>query len=715
LKQSIPPLGLGFLACSFQIILIREFSAQFYGNEITFGLLLGSWLFWGGLGSITAEKFQFSRTKTLRLYHIIVLLFPLSLICLRFARFFLGVLPGEMIGITPMLIFSLILSLFISFPLGILFVFNIHLHEGDLSRVYLLESIGASVGGLVIYFICIPLFSNWQATVIIGALVSGTVFGIQQKRKEAYWLAPLAILLAAFYIFDLPSQKIVWQPFQLIQSTDSRYGKLQLIQTEEQISLYDNNQPVYTYPDLFSSEESVHFAMLQHPEARQILLIGGGIGSSLKQALKYPKTRIDYVELDPEIIRISLPHLPEQVTTILNNSRVHTYYQDGRAYLSGSSKIYDVILMNLSEPANAQLNRFYSIEFFRMIRTHLEDRGLFSFRVASAENYISPELQSFLSSLFFTLAEVFPFVEIIPGNANIFLASDRPLSLDLKGIEEKSERLRLDNTYIIPQILFSRLSPLRIDRLRAAVNSGRKTINRDLAPISYFHNSVLWSTQFRGIEAKLFSGLASINSFWLLDFPLVLFLILLIFMGMRRKASYFVLTPLAVMGFTTMVTEILLIIAYQAFNGYLYQRVALLLAAFMIGLSSGAFMGMRKKKVYFSQLMVDQAGFILLLAFCFFILRIQPHEIMFVLLLFGLGFLGGDLFIVANCLFLREKRNYGLGYGLDLLGSFAGAIVVSSVLIPLVGLLPLLKYLILMNSFGLLFLAWGQKQKHIFI
>jgi len=709
LKQSIPPLGLGFLACSFQIILIREFLAHFYGNEIAFGLLLGSWLLWGGLGSISAEKLVFSRTKTFHLYYIIVFLVLLCLLCLRFSRFFLGILPGEMTGITPMLIFSLVFALFISFPLGVLFVFNIHLQDGDLSRVYLLESIGASVAGLVIYFIFIPRFSNWQSAVIIGALVSITVFGIQRKKKEVFWLVPLAILLTAFYIFDLPSQKIAWKPFQLIQSKDSRYGKLQLIQTEEQISLYDNNHSVFSYPDLFSSEESVHFAMIQHPEARQVLLIGGGIGGSLKQVLKYPHALIDYVELDPEIIRISLPHLPEQEHSILNHSRIKTYYQDGRAYLTGSSKRYDVIILNVAEPATAQLNRFYTIEFFRLARSHLEDRGLFSFRIPSAENYISPELRNFLSSLFFTLAEVFPFVEIIPGDANIFLASDRPLSLDVKETEERSEKLSLENTYIIPQILFSRLSPLRVERLRETVASGRKTINRDLAPISYFYNSVLWSTRFGGIEAKLFSNLVNTNSFWLLDLPLILFFILLIFIGFQRKASYFVLTPLAVMGFTTIVAEILLIIAYQAFNGYLYQIVALLFAAFMAGLSCGAFFGMRRKAPHFTQVLLDQAGFILLLAFGLFILKTQPYEIVFFLLLFGFGLLGGHLFIVSNRLFLRTKRNYGLGYGLDLLGSFIGAIAVSSVLIPLVGLLPILKYLLLMNSFCLLFLIFGLK------
>jgi len=710
LKQSIPPLGLGFLACSFQIILIREFSAHFYGNEITFGLVLGSWLLWGGLGSIVAEKLSFSRTKTFRLYALVVVLCPLCLLCLRFSRFLLGILPGEMTGITPMLLFSLVLALFISFPLGILFVFNIHLLGGDLSRVYMLESAGAAAAGVIVYFAVIPSFSNWQAAAIIGAIVSVTIFAVQKKRKEAVWVVLLALFLTAFYGFDLPSQKIVWKPFELIRSKDSRYGKLQLIQTEEQISLYDNYQAVYAYPDLFSAEESVHFAMLQHPEARHVLLIGGGLGSSLKQVLKYPHAQIDYVELDPDIIRISLPHFPAQEQSVLSNPRIKILYQDGRAYLTRTRKSYDVIILNLSEPATAQLNRFYTLEFYQLIESHLANRGLFSFRVPSAENYISPELQSFLSSLYFTLAEVFPFVEVIPGGSNVFLASHRRLSLDLEVMEDRYKRFRLKNTHIIPQILFSRLSPLRVGRLRESVTSGIRAVNRDLSPISYFFNSVLWSTRFGGREAALFSKMSRISAFWLLDFPLILYLLILMFMGLKRKRSSFLLTPVAVMGFTTIVAEILLIIAYQAFSGYLYQRLALLFAAFMIGLSSGAFFGMRRQRAHFAQILYDQTGFILLLALSFFFLRSQPHEIIFYVLLFGLGIMGGDLFIIANRLFLKEKRNYGLGYGLDLMGSFAGALLVSSVLIPLVGLLPLLKYLLLMNSFCLIFLVSGFKK-----
>jgi spermidine synthase len=75
------------------------------------------------------------------------------------------------------------------------------------------------------------------------------------------------------------------------------------------------------------------------------------------------------------------------------------------------------------------------------------------------------------------------------------------------------------------------------------------------------------------------------------------------------------------------------------------------------------------------------------------------------------GYLGGDLFIVSSHLFLKEKKNYGLGYGMDLLGSFLGAFAASSFLIPLVGLIPLLRYLFLLNSFCLLFLFVGMKRR----
>jgi spermidine synthase len=163
------------------------------------------------------------------------------------------------------------------------------------------------------------------------------------------------------------------------------------------------------------------------------------------------------------------------------------------------------------------------------------------------------------------------------------------------------------------------------------------------------------------------------------------------------------------MGFTTIITEIIILIWFQTFFGYVYSRISLLLTTFMFGLFVGALRSLKRKKMNFPQMMAIQSGFIILLFILNFFLRGPLPKFFLFAFLFLLGFLGGDLFVVSNHLFLKEKKNYGLGYGLDLTGSFLGALVASSILIPLVGLLPLLRYLLLLNSFCLVFLLGKPK------
>jgi spermidine synthase len=711
MKRHLPPFLLGFLALSFQIYLLREFSVHFYGNEITFGFILASWLLWGGVGSLVASRLRWNISRMPYIYYFVILVFPVCLTLLRFSRFFLHTLPGEITGITPMLFYSLGLSLIISFPLGLLFVFNAIFLEGNVTQVYLLESLGSAISGIAVYFLLIPNLSNWQGAAIIGAIVA--VLILINFRKRILWLCFLFTIsfLAAFWAFDIPSQKIHWNPFDMIESVDTPFGKLQVIRTKEMVSLYNNTLLIYSFPNLASSEESIHFALLQRPYAEKVLLIGGGAGGSLGQALKYPKTQVDYVEIDPEIIRLSLKHLPQKEIEHLKNSRVKIHFQDGRAFLDKTLDTYDVIILNLPDPSTAQINRFYTKEFFSLVKKKLSQDGLFSFRVSSAENYISNELQDFLSSLYFTLKQVFLEIGVIPGDSNIFLASSAPISLDHQALGRQIDRLNLKNTFIRSESLFSRLSPFRIDLLRQVLDQGQKSLNLDLVPISYYYNSVLWNSQFQGFESSIFRHTSRMGRFWLLDVPLIGLLFIMIFLGWRHKKTSFFLLPLAVMGLTTISVEIIMLIAYQTLYGYLYQKVALLFASFMAGLFFGAFRGKNRKKKSYVELLVIQFGFILLLFLLILWLKSHPPEIFFFLYLVCLGYLGGDLFVLSNHLYLQEKQNYGAGYGLDLLGSFLGALAVSSLLIPLFGLPVLTKYILLANSFCFLFLLWGQKKQ----
>ena len=704
-----PAFLLGFLATSFQVFLAREFSAHFYGNEMTFGFVLAAWLLWGGLGSILASKYPLPKRHFVRMYYAVLGISPFCFLALRFSRFLLGTLPGELTGMAPMLTFALILTFFINFPLGVIFVLNVGVDQGNIARVYLWESAGAAAGGLLVYLLLVPFLSNWRAVALLGSLAAVFVFFSFARKREKPALGIVLCLFLGLFLFDEPSQTIFWKPFTLVRSKDSLHGKLQVIRTGEQVTLYNNGLQAYSYPDQAAAEEAVHFACLQNPDAGRILLIGGGTGGSLQEILKYPRTAVDYVELDPEIIRLSREFLPQDGQAALVDVRVHIFLEDGRHFLERTRQKYDLVILNLPEPATAQINRFYTQEFFREVKDKLNPSGVFSFRVPSAENYVSPELREFLSTLYVTLKKVFAEAAVVPGDTNIFLASDSPLTLEVPDLTRRIESLHLRTRFVTPKMLMERLNSIRVNRLKENIESGPGHINSDLAPICYFFNSVLWSTQFKSLESGVLAFLARIRLFWLMDVPLLLFVLGLILFRMKHKESSFFLVPLAVLGLTTIACEIMIIVWFQSLYGYVYQRMALLLTSFMAGLALGAWRGSKRKTARYAQVIFIQFCVLLLVLALRLSLAMAPPEIFFFAALLLLGFFGGDLFIVSNRLFIKNKAQTGLGYGWDLLGSFFGAVCLSSILIPLAGLPLLFQYLFLANSFCLLFLVLKPK------
>jgi len=703
LRKDVPAFLLGLLATSFQVLLLREFSAYFSGNELTLGIILASWLLWVGLGSFAAGKMKSIPSRS-SLYFLVISLLPFALLAVRFSRFLFRLLPGEIVGLVPITLMSLGLCLLIGFPLGALFVINVSRQAGDVGRVYILESLGAVAAGPVVYLALAFSASSWATAAIIAAIAALLIFWADREKPSAIWALGLIMLLSGFWLADLPSQKAYWKPFELLTTRDTRYSRLQLIRVQEQISLYSNNAPVYSFPDPGAAEESVHFAMLQNPEARRILLVGGGAGGALSELLKYPETEIDYLELDPEIINLSRIFLRDEEKASLASARVRIFLQDGRTFLQRTEENYEVILLNLPEPATAQVNRYYTLEFFRLARRHLTSEGILSFPVQSSEAVIGPELQQFLSSLYSTLTKVFPEVLVVPGNRNVFLASAAPLTHDPQELSRRIASLGLLTRYLEPRALQTRLQAVRVQNLRGKLASGPSRLNSDLAPVSFYLNASLWSTQFRGPGSGILRFFSKVPIFWLLGLPLLLFGLLLLVLRAGKNQAAFTLLPLAVMGLTTIVTEIVLLVWFQALYGFLYGRIALLLSTFMLGLFLGAVLGNRLHRATYGWLAVIQVGFLLLLGIFRLAIPARLPEVLAFVILLALGILGGGLFVASNRLYLRIREDYGRGYSLDLFGSFIGALVTSSLLIPLAGLARVIDSVIVLNIMALLFL-----------
>jgi spermidine synthase len=703
LRSGLPAFLLGFLATAFQIYLLREFAVHFYGNELTFGFVLGAWMLWGGIGSLAAPKLGLRPAWLPRLYAIAAVMFFAALVLLRFSHRFLGHLPAELTGLVPAVGFALVLALFVSFPLGIGFVLNAALFKGDAPRVYLFESLGATAAGLAVYLVLIPRFSNWEGAAIVAAAAVLAVVLADRPVGNLPFLLPALALAGLFAFMDYPSLRAAWKPFDLAEAEDTPYGKLQVLRSGDQFSLYSNGLAVFSYPNTESAEESVHFALLQREGLKNVLLVGGGVSGGCGQALKYPGVEVDYVEIDPAIIRLAERYLPPAGLEDLENPRVRIIYEDGRAFLERTPKVYDAIILNLPEPATAQINRFYTLEFFREVRKKLAPAGVFSFTVPSAENYIGPDLQRFLETLDTTLRAVFPEVLAVPGENNIFLASAGPLTVNPARLAAALERLGIRNQYVSPGMLPSRLNPLRVDYLLEKMSGEPGLLNRDLVPVSYYFHSVLWAAQFRGVESGVLRFFAGIPSLWILDVPLALAALGLLFgMLRKRRLPARFLIPVGMSGFTSILVEMAVLIVFQARFGYVYGKISLLLSAFMAGLFLGSLAGLARKRPGGGDLAAVQAGFVALLLLTRDMASRGPEIVPFIVLA-AFGGLGGYLFVAANRLYLRESPHPGMGYGIDLIGSFLGVILASSIIIPLLGIPLLLSRLAILNILGFLF------------
>jgi spermidine synthase len=613
-------------------------------------------------------------------------------------------LPGQQVGLAGAVMAALAAGLLVSFPLGRLFPLNVSVAGGRVARVYIIESLGAALGGFFLQWALLPRLSNWGAAAAVGAFGLALINLFPEPRRRR--LSSLAVLgvLAALVVFDLPSQRAYWKPFSFAGGRDTRYGKLQVVKTGEQMSFYANGARVFSRPDPAAGEDAVHFALLQDPLAANVLLIGGGAGGSLDEVLKYPRARVDYVELDPELIVLAREFLGEDARRALDDRRVRLYFQDGRRFLQTTRKRYEMIILDLPGPATAQLNRFYTREFFELTRQRLSAGGVFSFGAASSENYIGPELRDLLASLHGTLASVFPTVKVVPGDRNIFLASTGPLSIDPAELDRRIRANGLETTYVNGAFLYSRLHPLRVNYLEGRLSDGAARLNSDLTPATFFFESLFWSRQFRGLETKALRGFASLPVPVLLAFPLALLLPWLVLFRVRRSRSGYLLTPLVIMGLTSIIVEVVVLVWFQSLYGYLYGRIALLLSSFMLGLFAGAWASSLAGSASMGRLSISSLGVVLLLAAFLAVMPARPTAGVPFLLLFLFGALAGDIFIVANRLLLGVRKGYGFGYGLELLGSFLGALATSSLLIPLAGLRALLASLLVLNLLGLAFL-----------
>jgi spermidine synthase len=707
-----------------QVVLMRELVATFYGNELVFGLILAIWLLWVAAGSAGLGRLAKGRRLGLGAFAMGLTLaaffLPAQMALTRAIRILLGVTPGALVSFGSMawsiffILAPLCLLLGWQFTLGSRLLAE---RGGTVGRAYVYEGWGAAIGGALFSFLLVRFLNPFQIALGLGAVNLAVGWWLRVGRianppnagrvVNPPYAAGLAALLLALLAWPLGRTlhrtTLAWQWEDALLVRDTIYGRLTVVGRDGQRVFFENGLLMFETQSTLP-EEVAHFPLLEHPAPSSVLLIGGGVGGDLREILKHPVSEVHYVELDPAIIEAARRYLLPEDGAVLNDPRVTLAHTDGRLYVKEARRRFDAVIVDLPEPSTGQLNRFYTQEFFAEVRALLNEGGVFSFGLPSAENYLNPELRHLGGNVYQTLGSVFSQIIVLPGDYNRFIASDAPLTTDYTLLAERLAERGLETRWVSAPYLRYIFTTERFLRIRRDLESEESAkLNHDLEPICYYYDMALWLSQFYSGLSGFFHQ-ASLLNLWWVGVPLALAVVVF-----RWKRGGAVPAVIAFTGFAEMTLEMVVLLAFQALHGYVYHEVSLIVAAFMVGAALGGgvmnrlIAAMREgssenapdargwAKRPLRVLIVAQGVamlYALLIPFALLKAAALPlPNLSFPLLTLLVGFLGGMDFPLAAELTKGDVgRVAGLIYGADLVGACLGAFLSSALFIPVMGI-----------------------------
>lgn len=163
----------------------------------------------------------------------------------------------------------------------------------------------------------------------------------------------------------------------VLYSQKSKYQQIDLYQTRThgKMLVLDGIIQVTQFDEFAYQEMMTHVPLFAHPDPENVLVIGGGDGGILREISRHDKVEnIDFCEIDEAVIQVAKQFLPEMACGF-DDPRVNVFIEDGNAFVQKQEGIYDVIIVDSSDPIGpAQV--LFEKPFYLALKSALKPNGL---------------------------------------------------------------------------------------------------------------------------------------------------------------------------------------------------------------------------------------------------------------------------------------------------------------------------------------------------
>ncbi len=170
----------------------------------------------------------------------------------------------------------------------------------------------------------------------------------------------------------------VYEVEKVLHRSKSKFQEIMVIQNPHfgNMLILDGVVQITERDELFYHEMLVHPVMHAHPNPRNVIVIGGGDGGTVREVLRHDSVeKVYFIEIDEEVIDVSRKYFPT-VACGVDDKRVEIKCMDGAEFVKGREGDIDAVIVDSTDIVGFAKSLF-TVEFFKSVKDSLTDDGMF--------------------------------------------------------------------------------------------------------------------------------------------------------------------------------------------------------------------------------------------------------------------------------------------------------------------------------------------------